>query len=526
MARPAQLAPALLALATAACGSPSLGIRATAPPPPALEPGVVRQEETIEGVKGLSLFARSYRPVSGEIRGVVIFMNGLKDHGDHYAALSQQLVRRGYAAYAFDLRGEGRSSGPRVEVERFDDYVDDLARYVERVRAREPGKPIFVYGHSLGGAIVALYGVERHPDVAGIVLSGAGIALDGPPIQIAAARVLDGVAPGAPALDLPNDRFSRDPAVVADMGADPLVHQPNPSAHVAAEALDATRRVWAHPESLTVPLLAIHGGADAITAPAGSRELVARAGSTDKTLRIYGGFFHDLIHEPGHERVTADVAAWLDAHTGGPPMPEDADSQRLAAAPLPGDNTASSTSLDLDGRGERVSSGPSSASRIAATGGLRLRQGVGRTGWLGGIDLRAGGEGGFRWEADAHPLGLASRSGALQVGLTAGVGARGIDGVTVARSPAELMFEAPLGPVRVLSRGALAWRWNHGGPGTSTLGLADEASAFVGVRVGRDTRYWQDVHAGGGPFLGGTYTRRDGLDLWGLALGVDLWGAR
>ncbi len=99
----------------------------------------------------MSLYGRGYRPSEGEPLGV--FVNGLKDHGDHYAVLSQQLVTRGYAAYAFDLRGHGRSTGERVNVERFDHLVDDLDIFVARVREREPGKPIFVFGHMRMGIV-------------------------------------------------------------------------------------------------------------------------------------------------------------------------------------------------------------------------------------------------------------------------------------------------------------------------------------------------------------------------------------
>src|SRR5262249_42047816 len=157
---------------------PYIGIRANDPPPPPVASGVTKTDETFPGSRGLLLYGRSYRPASGDVRGVVIFQNGLKDHGDHYAQFSQELVSVGYAAYAFDMRGEGRSSGARVEVDSFEDWVDDLALYVERVRAKEPGKPIFVYGHSLGGAITALYGIEKHPDVAGIILSAPALEVD------------------------------------------------------------------------------------------------------------------------------------------------------------------------------------------------------------------------------------------------------------------------------------------------------------------------------------------------------------
>ena len=188
-----------------------------------------------------------------------------------------------------------------------------------------------------------------------------------------------------------------------------------------------------------------------------------------------------------------------------------------------GDRTPSSTGIEIDGRGEGGTRGESE--RLAATGGLRLRQSIGRIGYLGGLDLRAGSESGFRWEADAHALGFGARSGTWQLGLTGAIGARGIDGTTTVRVPAELDVEGSLGPMRLLSRVALGWRLNHGGPGTSVLRIADEANALLGLRLGRDVHYWSDVHAGGGPFIAATYSRRDGYDLVGVALGLELWGA-
>jgi acylglycerol lipase len=519
-------ATALASFMLGCAATPTLPVRRADPPPPAVAEGVAWADDVFAGAGGLELYARSFRPKEGEPRGVVIFQNGLKDHGDHYAKVAQELVHHGYAAYAFDMRGHGRSAGPRVGVGRFDDYLDDLELYVARVRAREPGKPIFVFGHSLGGAIVTLYGIERRPDVAGLVLSGPGVAIDAPPLQIAVVRLVDGLAPDAPLLDPHHADFSRDPAVVADMDRDPLIFQPPGPVHTAAETLAAAHRIWEHPEALTAPLLVLHGTDDKLTAPSGSRELVRLAGSKDKTLRLYPGYYHDLVHEPGHERVTGDLVAWLDAHNGGAgpapasDAPPGADADTL---PLKGDHGASSTSLELDARGEHAFA--AGGVPFAATGGLRLRQGFGRVGWLGGVDARAGSEAGLRWEADAHPLGLGVRLGQGQLGVTGGIGARGVDGTTTVHVPSELALELALGPLRTLARGGLGWRLNHGGPGKDVLGIADEASALLGVRLGRDLRYWADVSAGQGPFLALTFARRDGGELWGVALGIDLWGA-
>jgi alpha-beta hydrolase superfamily lysophospholipase len=490
--------------------------------------GVIFQDDVFPGTGNVPLYARSYRPASGEPRGVVVIHNGLKDHGDHYARFAQELVERGYAVYAFDMRGHGRSAGRRVDVDRFDDFIDDLERYVERVRAREPGRPIFVFGHSLGGAVVTLYAIERHPALRGVIASGPALAIDGPAIQAAVIRLLDAVAPRAPLFSQPNPNFSRDPEVVADMDRDPLIYQPGGPIHTANEVADALHRIWSHPEQLTVPLLVLHGTADTVTAPSGSRDLVARAGSSDKTLRLYDGYYHDLLHEPGRDRVLADVLAWLDARTEPTLLEGSRLAERSAASggipgELRGDRASSSVEVEIDARAEKALTVASSP--FAGTGDLRVRAGFGRIGWLGGADVRLGSEGGFFWEADAYPLGLGVRAGSAQLGVTAGIGGWGIDGANLAHVPAEVVAEIPLGPTRLLARGSIAWRVSSGGPGTSALGFADEANALVALRIGRDVRYWADARAGQGPLLGVTYARRGVVDLWGVALGLDLWGA-
>ena len=517
----------VIAIALVGCGgAPTLAVRATDPAVPKAAPGAVRADETLPGKGGVQLYARSYRPEQGEPKAVVVIHHGLKDHGDRYATFSQGLVARGYATYAMDMRGHGRSAGERAAIEHFDDYVDDLAMYVEHVRAKEPGKPIFVFGHSAGGAIVTLWAIERSPDVAGIMLSAAALENDAASMQIAAVGVTDSLNPHAPVFDLPNKQFSRDPAVVEDMTKDPLIHQPAASAHLAYEVIDALRRIWEHPEALKLPLLAMHGSEDTVTAPSGSRDLVQLAGSKDKTLRLYEGYAHVLLAEPGHERVESDIVGWLEAHAAADPSaarPPASDVDAPIARELRGDRAGHSASLEIDLRGERASL--PGGGTFGGDGGIRFRDGFGRIGYLVGIDLRIGGLSGFRWLADLHAAGFTLRTGTFQLGLSGGIGGRGFGGTSLLRTPVELSLESGVGPVRLLGRFGLAWKLNEGGPGASALSIADEATALAGVRVGRDRRYWRDVRAGGGPFLGLTYSRFGATDVFGVALGIDLWGA-
>jgi acylglycerol lipase len=519
-----------------ACAGTDPGLRTTTPPHAASPADVDRADLTFSGHDGLPLYAQRWRPSTGEPRGVVVIHHGLADHSDRYAGFAERLVHAGYAVWALDMRGHGRSAGVRVQIDRIDDLLDDLDAFVALVRQREPGRPLVLYGHSLGGLTAALYAIERQPSIAGVVLAAPGIAADGPAIQIAGIGLVAALAPNAKIFALPHADFSSDPKVVAEMDHDPLIAQIDGPARMARAAVDGIARVWAHPEKLVVPLLIVHGKDDKVTAPSGSRDLVAHAGTADRTLDLYDGLHHDVLHDPGGDRVAADIVAWLDKHTGGAPTgaaPSDdapaaspAPSARVpdasltaAATPLAGDRAPRTMAVELDVRGEHTDSDS------GATAGLRLRLGTGaRLGYTGGLDLRGGYLNGARYEADAHLLGFAVRSGATTLSLTAGVGIGGLRGAGATHLPVELALEAPLGPTRLLARAGLGWRLGGAAYADDAFGIADEATALAGLRIGRDRGYWSTVRAGSGPFVAVTYRDLGGADVWGVALGGELWG--
>lgn len=297
-----------------ACAAPSrAAARRGAPLPVGAE--VVHQEGTFPGTGGLTLFEESWRPRAGEPRGVLIIVHGLKDHADRYSELAEALVAGGYAVHAFDLRGHALSEGERVWVDRFDEYVADLALFVDRVREKEPGRELFLFGHSMGGAISTLYAFEHQQKLGGLILSAAALK-PGKEVSgalIALSGVVSALSPRARLLENDEEKFSRDPRVVAAMRSDPLITQGNGPARTGAELLGAMDRIGKRAQELTLPLLALHGDADQLTNPDGSRELIEKARSADKTLLLYPGLVHDLVHEPERERVISDVRAWLDA---------------------------------------------------------------------------------------------------------------------------------------------------------------------------------------------------------------------
>ena len=204
----------------------------------------------------------------------------------------------------------------------------------------------------------------------------------------------------------------------------------------------------------------------------------------------------------------------------------------LAALGVPSLETLISQAVPKSIRLERALALPLPASEAEALGELSatmakntvLKSFIG-AGYHGGLDLRGGRLDGGHLEADAHLLGLAlrGRGGAL-VAVSGGIGVGGVRGLGATRAPLELAVELPLGPTRALARAGLAWRLGGVRYADDVRGVADEASAAVGVRLGRDRRYWTEVVAGGGPFLVLTYRDLGGAELYGVAVGLGLWG--
>jgi acylglycerol lipase len=272
-------------------------------------------EGTFEGVDGVKIFTREWQP-AGKPHGVVVISHGLNAHSGLYEWAAQQLTSNGLAVYALDHRGRGHSEGERFFVKKFADWTKDLATFIDIVKAREPGLPVFLLGHSAGGVIACGYALEHQDEIAGLICEDFAYQVPAPHLALAIVNAVSHVAPHVHVLKLKNEDFSRDPAVVAALNADPLIANESQPSETVAELVRADELLEKSFGQITLPLLILHGTADKVTKPSGSQEFYERAGSTDKTLKLYEGHFHDLLADIGKEQVMADIQAWIDTHLG------------------------------------------------------------------------------------------------------------------------------------------------------------------------------------------------------------------
>jgi len=262
---------------------------------------------------GWRLFESSRSPEDRPARAGVAIVHGYAEHSGRYEEVAGRLLAAGYGVYQFDLRGHGRSEGPRAFVRSFDDYVRDVQAFVEQVRRRHEG-PLFLLGHSMGGLIAARWTLANPLGASGLVLSGAALKVNDrihPWLQRMSSAI-GMVAPRLPTIRLDDAALSRSAETVRRFREDPLVYHGRMPARTGAEILRAARQLAPRFSEFRLPLLIMHGGDDRLADPEGSRHLHAQAVSRDKTLKLYPGLYHEIFHEPERRQVLDDLVAWLD----------------------------------------------------------------------------------------------------------------------------------------------------------------------------------------------------------------------
>ena len=274
------------------------------------------RELQLSGCQDTALFAQAWLP-ERDPRAVVVIAHGLAEHGGRYPEVAARLVASDYAVYALDHRGHGRSGGSRANIDRFAYLVSDLGTFAGRAQREHPGAPVFLLGHSMGGAVALACALRYKGSLKGLALSAPALATSEAvsSFKRLTLRLLSSLAPNAGALTLPAKAISRDPAVVEAYEQDPLVFRGAIPARTIVELLQAMAAFPTSAPELRIPVLVQHGTADSLVPLAATRPVYDLLGQPRaRTLRYYDGLFHEVYNEPERDRVIADLAAWIEAH--------------------------------------------------------------------------------------------------------------------------------------------------------------------------------------------------------------------
>ena len=267
-------------------------------------------EHWLDGTGG-RIFTRHWEP-EGKPRANLVICHGLNAHSGQYARAADAFTSRGLAVTALDLRGRGKSEGDRFYADSIDDYVSDVSLAIEYGRSHHPDLPVYLLGHSAGGVTSATYALDYQDRISGLICEDFAFRVFAPNFALKLIEGAEHFLPHAHVLKLKMSDFSRDPKWVASLEADPLtLDETQPAATIAALAR-AAERLEREFSRITVPVLILHGTADHVTRPDGSEQFYREAGSSDKTLKLYEGHYHDLLNDVGREQVINDIVAWID----------------------------------------------------------------------------------------------------------------------------------------------------------------------------------------------------------------------
>jgi alpha-beta hydrolase superfamily lysophospholipase len=254
----------------------------------------------VEGnLAGGRLYYQSWQAAVPAVADVVI-AHGYAEHSGRYAHVAAALNRAGCTVWAIDHRGHGRSSGDRGDIESWEAVVADLDLLVDV--AATDGRPLFLVGHSMGGAIAVAYAQTHQHRLTGLSLSAPSVVVAP---ELAAVAEMDEipVLPLAPAV-------STDPAVVKAYEEDPLNYHGAPP-RTTLQLIANGDKLVAGLGELTLPVQIMQGSADMLVPAAAFRMIVNGVGSTDVHARLWPGLFHEIFNEPIQDQVIGELVRWI-----------------------------------------------------------------------------------------------------------------------------------------------------------------------------------------------------------------------
>lgn len=248
-------------------------------------------------------------------KACVVIVHGYGEHSARYGHVAGRFNDEGFSVYAYDQRGHGESPGKMGTVESIDLLADDLDEFLKEVRGRAADVPIFLFGHSMGGLVLAVFTIKHSPDVRGLLFSSAGIkAADVSRALRIISALLARILPEFPVNELDISGISRAPEVVARYNNDPLVYHGKIGARTGRALMKAIDFVGLHLGEIALPFIALHGRKDRLVPYAASELLYQRAGSKDKSIKLYQDAYHEVFNDLGSEEFMNDTVDWIKAH--------------------------------------------------------------------------------------------------------------------------------------------------------------------------------------------------------------------
>jgi len=272
-----------------------------------------------EGRELKKLFYQCWLPDSGEIKAYIIAIHGWGTHSDRLKTPAEYLTEKGYAIYAFDLRGHWRNAGDMPgHIDSMDHILKDTLLFMDFIREIAKDKKIFVMGHSFGGLISLIFAIN-HPKLSGVLVSspllGMYLKLSmGKKVIKSLSKTISKLSPNK-ILDyiVDQNQLTSDLKILREYIADK--HKIEVMSAKSAADIDHFSK-WAMENAINLlcPIFIMQAGDDKIVDKEKTRQFFEQIRSKDKLYREYDGFLHELWNEKGRAQVYQDMFVWLEKH--------------------------------------------------------------------------------------------------------------------------------------------------------------------------------------------------------------------
>jgi len=261
--------------------------------------------------KNVPIFGNLWQP-DGSAKGVIVLVHGIGEHIGRYEHVAKMFTDNNFAMIGVDLIGHGKSGGQRGHVDSYDDYCGVIDWMIKEGSRLNPGLPMILYGHSLGGNLVLYHSMKHSLEVAGVIATSPGLEVTRvPPLKLLIGKVMYSVWPSfsmTNSLDVTG--LSTDQSVIDNYKADPLVH-PYISARLGIDLLDSGQWIRENGTQVKFKLLLMHGEKDRLANVSGTRYFVK---NTDGlvTYKEFAGGYHELHNGPEKDQVFSLFLSWID----------------------------------------------------------------------------------------------------------------------------------------------------------------------------------------------------------------------
>lgn len=248
---------------------------------------------------------------AGTTNAVAILVHGMGEHSGRYTHIAEKLNDNNISAIAFDHFGHGKTGGKRGHNPNFEAVLESLDKVIEKATEVFPNKPLFLYGHSMGGNVAANYLLRRKHNFKTAIIASPflKLAFDPPAIKMFAGKLLQNIMPSITmGNELDYEVLSRDKAEVKKYVEDELVHS-KISPNYSIKFLETGNWAIKNADKLEIPTLFIHGTKDSITDHKASKKFVEN--SKNASIKLFDGGYHELHNDICKEEVLETISNWF-----------------------------------------------------------------------------------------------------------------------------------------------------------------------------------------------------------------------